>query len=983
MNSGRLCALMGSVSIVVLIAAAVTDGQQPLPPPAPVVQPPPPPAPQPPGPRPPAAQAPTAQTPAVQAPAAQSAAPRRPLARPDGLPTRPASPLQTTTMAVTGTPYGVARIELPLATTRGGRPLPVLEVSDDQGRILYPVTRDLFARPAPPPRQVEPPGAPAIGGGRLLRRLGNLVREINTDDSPVLVGREATFLFRGTEPLRVRLSAPDVAGRTELLLTPAPAPLPSTHRQLIDQWWAAYTSALLRQADSGDYPPLVESYLIALLSGRLDLPLPDDFLRDATGDDQASMWSTLELLAGNEAVRTSILRRAATGLDGPSDMAALPVPTAPRWQPMPIDNDTADVPVEATASRVPPECFYLRFGSFANYVWFRDLSEEYGGDIGRMVTLRGVENDSAGRLERQLCLRTTELSRILGESVIADQAIIGHDLFLNDGASLGVLFKAHNTFLLRRSLDSDRTAVVNGDESVTRSLEQIAGREVSLVASADNRVRSFLAIDGEYILVSNSRKLVERFFEVGDSGDSLSQTSEFRLARKLVPLDREDTVFAYFSPQMLTGLVEPEYLIEVRRRLRSAADMSMLRLARLAATAEGQPLREIDDLIDSGFLPLGFGTRPDGSGVLAIGDEIVDSLRGRAGTLLPISDVELTAVTAEEDRWYRRIAEYHGTRWQQMDPIVVGLRRSIPSDTAGVERLEVHAEIAPWDPEKYGTIAKQLGPPTKVRIDFAPDDIVAAQAHVVSDQLGGSIPPHHLFAAVKDTTPPDVAEFDGIFSTLGALRSIPGYIGAWPLPGLLDRLPLGLGRGQPVGPGMTRLVGGLYRFQGGGFSIVSFQPDVLQASLSHIVANESDDQAQLRISSTSLVDTRLEAWANEQLYRRAAAASRANAELLGMLTRQLKVEREDAVEVAGELLGARLQDPLGGTFELVDDAAPGTDHRRWASTAWGDGRLPESPPPGYLAPVLSWFRGGRANLTQFADRVVADAVIDVSRPGER
>ena len=36
-------------------------------------------------------------------------------------------------------------------------------------------------------------------------------------------------------------------------------------------------------------------------------------------------------------------------------------------------------------------------------------------------------------------------------------------------------------------------------------------------------------------------------------------------------------------------------------------------------------LTDIDDLIDAGFLPLGFGSRPDGSGLIAIGDTIVDS----------------------------------------------------------------------------------------------------------------------------------------------------------------------------------------------------------------------------------------------------------------------------------------------------------------------------------------------------------------------
>ncbi|MGB1707595.1 MAG: hypothetical protein ACPHF4_07210, partial [Rubripirellula sp.] len=76
-----------------------------------------------------------------------------------------------------------------------------------------------------------------------------------------------------------------------------------------------------------------------------------------------------------------------------------------------------------------------------------------------------------------------------------------------------------------------------------------------------NRIRSFLTQDGNYIFVTNSRKLTEQFIEVAKSGNSLAATPEFMLARKLMPLERDDTIFAYFSPAMLRGLVSPEYLI--------------------------------------------------------------------------------------------------------------------------------------------------------------------------------------------------------------------------------------------------------------------------------------------------------------------------------------------------------------------------------------------------------------------------------------
>jgi len=921
---------------------------------------------------------------------------------------QPANPLPNTTtplgpgaqqalngsFAILGTPFGVVKIEIPLRIPMDPGDVQPIEVLGDEGRIFYPATRDVLATLNTMPRPLgAAPGEPRIGGGRLLRRVGDLVRQATTDpDEPQVVSREVMFLFRGDQPLRVRLSIADAAGRSDFVLTPTAPLVPEDYSASLNRWWNAFTSAMKRQIDAGDYPAIVESYLVAFLSGRLDLPLPADFVVDSSADDP-SMASTLKLIAGTEKIRGAIFRRAAIGSPDPITAADLPLPAEPRWaltsRPGPEEGST----VEPLAERVPPECFYIRYGSFENYLWFNDLSSEYGGDIGRMLALRGSDEGATRRIEDQLNLKMTAMSRMLGSSVIDDQAIVGSDLFLSEGASIGVMFRAKNTFLLQTSLNADRNSLANSNAGVKLTNEKILNRNISFLSTVDNRVRSFMIVEGDAIFVTNSRTLAKRFIEVSASGASLAKTPEFRLARQLLPIDRGDTIFAYFSPAMMRGLVSPTYLIELRRRLFASADMSLVRIARLAAAAEGEPLTEPQDLIEAGYLPSQFLTRSDGSGLITIGDEVIDSLRGRAGTLLPIADVEVEKITASEAQWYGRIASYYETQWPQLDPIFLGVRRSDVPENPAIQRLELRAEVAPFLPEKYGNISKQLGPPTRVKIDFAPDDIVAGQAHVVSDQLGGTIPPHHLFAAVKDTVPPQPGELDGILKTYQALRELPGYLGAWPQPGLLDRLPLGLGRGQAVGPGMTRLIGGVYRFQGNGFSIVSMQSDVLMASLPYLVASEAETSAQVRLKVGNLLGSQLEGWVNEQLFKQSEIKSRAGAEFLATLTQQLNVPPEDAKSTAALLLGGQLQDPLGGTYSLAtvtpDRAGMVGRQTVWVSDAWLKGSGGEgvvrgldasaSVPPGYVSPILSWFRGGKAELTQYEDRLVVDAVVDVER----
>jgi len=863
--------------------------------------------------------------------------------------------------AASGTPYGVATIEIPVTQGVVGQELPPLAVRDSEGRVLYPVAHDLRVKlPRPSDRPVPQPGR-----GRLLGRVGGLIRELTGElpEQEQTVARRVSFLFRGHEPLTIELSS---AGQEFGSYQLVPVQDAAVRMQLANQWWGGFHGAAQRQMKAADYPPWVETYLVAMLSGRMNAPLPEWF--DAQPSDQDPLTDSLKLLAGAQDFDQLMFRRAASGGSAVPESRTLALPAPPAWQRTPVPLPDGVVEVEALAKRVPPECFYIRYGSFENYLWFRDLSDEFGGDLSQMITLQGVKNEATLRAEEQLHLRMTPLSRMLGPQVIEDQAIVGRDLFLNEGATLGVMFQAKNAFLLRNSLNNDRQQLANSDRNVSLVDVQIAGRTVTLLRSSDHRVRSFMAEDRNFFFVANSETLVRRFLEVADDGQSLAATESFQLARQLMPVQRDDTIFAYFSPEMMQGLIAPEYLIELRRRLHAKAEISLVHLARLAAKVENHSARGIDALVEAGFLPLAFGERNDNSGVITVGGRVVDTLRGARGTFMPIADVRIDAVSQEESQWYNQIAAEYANRFPQLDPIMVGIQRQTINDQPQRERLVVHAEIAPLIPEKYGKYAQQLGPPTTVAMRFAPDDIVTAQAHVASEAIG---PPTHLFAGIKDSHPPRLEDFDGLLGSYRALKQLPGYLGAWPRPGALDRLPLGLGRGTPVGPGMSRLIGGLFRYSDGNYSVLSFQPEVLQASLPHLNATEVNDSAQIRVHVGNLVGSQLQGWVNSQLYQRAAESSRAGADLLSMLSHQLQIAPTDVFDAVQLVFGAELVDPLGGKYQYSQASG------RWISTAWQGDWPPAEAPPQYTAPIMQWFRGAEANVTQYADRLVADAAIIV------
>ncbi len=204
-------------------------------------------------------------------------------------------------------------------------------------------------------------------------------------------------------------------------------------------------------------------------------------------------------------------------------MEVSPISPSPQTFPGRREIPAADAttPLEPIASRVPAECFYIRFGNFDNYLWLRQLLDDYGGDLGRMATVRGHDAGINQRLENQLGLKETTLAKLLGSQVISDVALIGRDTYLSEGAAIGILFEARNNALLQNDLMTQRreaTARV-ADAGATITTVDVAGQSVSLAATPDNRLRSYYVADGPYHLVTTSRAIVARFLEAcaGDS----------------------------------------------------------------------------------------------------------------------------------------------------------------------------------------------------------------------------------------------------------------------------------------------------------------------------------------------------------------------------------------------------------------------------------------------------------------------------------
>ena len=846
--------------------------------------------------------------------------------------------------AAVGHPYGVARVTLPNSV---GTPSFVVStngytIDDPDNRVFYP----------------------AVAHGRVVALIQELLGSANGNSDTVTV----FFLFRGDQPFEITIHTP---GRQTVSVVPQRNP--RLFRRLQRNWWRQYTTLTRLKIQEGDYSPFIETYLTAMLGKRLGLP--DPLLDRITKNSASIQRQALQIVFNVESMRLQAMKDTLNGYID-SGTAHNPLPSPIKW----IERQRPEIPqgveIESIAKQVPEECFYIRFGSFDHYLWMQDLLEQNGGDLARMITLRGHDAMLSQRVQDQLGLKRTKLSKILGNQVIADVALIGHDTYLREGAAIGVLFEA-NTNLLTSELMSQRKAAVEdlSDQGAEMTTVPIGDQNVSLASSPDNRLRSFYVNVGDFHFVTTSRHLMERFLAVASGKSrSLGDTLDFRRARQQYTQDEQTAVFGFLPPEFFRQLVSPAYQIELRRRLRAVTDLELVQLARLVAIQEGHPHETVDDLVDAGLLPHRFSTRPDQSYVVLHGELAMDSARGRRGTFVPILDMPIDQITDEEHRRYREIADFHERSWQDMDPLFFRLKK-YKSENKDHERILVETEILPFDREKYGLITSIVGPATNTQVRQSSGDAVQIQLSLQGGQLRPNIGAHHLFFGIQDREIPVQFSEELIIRWLQTLRTAPAYLGAWPKLGLIDLLPIQ--RGTAVDrPGLSRVPFGLWRLvTPAGFALLGTNANVLETAAAELELEKTNSDAQIRIHITDVSQAKIKSWFAAMDFQRAYQTSRGNTRLLNTVVEQLGVLPADALKTAEKILGMRLICALGGEYELYE--IQGREY--WASSHWPTIRNDDANPAQFASPLMAWFRGMDAEISLYSERVSAKATLEISK----
>ncbi|HYO25578.1 MAG TPA: hypothetical protein VEQ85_11600 [Lacipirellulaceae bacterium] len=853
-----------------------------------------------------------------------------------------------TVEAYAGEPFGVARVTVGVG---GAGPVAPIEderftVTTPDGRVLYPVLKEERAR-------------------RLLRQL----LEIDRPRSVTMY-----FLFRGGDPLDLQIFAP--GGQPARV---APAVDAAAHAQLLAEWWQEYGNRWQSLQQDPQFPPVAENFLAVNLARRLGLQLPQRPAGLLAGlAPQKTVWDDLLITERHKlSLDASLLEPAPQTL-----RAETPEPLPPQlpWYDLPApDEALAATPVEPLASRVPAECFYVRFGTFTNYLWFRDLNRKWQGDLGNMIVRRGIDPAAAQRIEQQLSLRESALSKIVGPQVIADVAIIGLDPYINQGAAIGMLFQARVTPLLARDLNEKRRESLAKFPDAAETTVRVADRDVSLISTPGGEVRSYYVADADFHLVTTSLRLVHRFLQAGAGERSLATSAGFLHVRRELPHDRADAVFAYLSPEFVRELTSPAVWIEAQRRARSQREVDVRRLARLEAAAEGISATTVEELMAADILPAGFASRWDGSALLESESGPSDSQRGRIGYFVPTGDRDVEGATPTEAAAYRRFCDRFRAEVGQTPPLAVAIQRLPLADGSG-ETLAADLVATPLEHVKLGRFADMLGEPSSDRVASVPGDVARLELvleSIASPLLGGNDEPHHLFVGVRDFRTPLVVERGRVGPAGRPAELVRMYVGAWPRPGMLR-----LFAAPEAAEGPQAAPGGApdtWQARRDDFLLMSFKPDLVDEVLPQLAVAPAPRPAQAWLEVDDLTGKDLAAAINAFGYMRTRETSVAASRLMNTLANQLHAPPDQCRAIAEELVDGTFLCPLGGEYQLeaVADGLP-----QWTSTAIAPANrfLLTEPPADFQLPLLTWFRGLRGDLVlEKGGRLAAHVEVDMAR----
>ena len=351
--------------------------------------------------------------------------------------------------------------------------------------------------------------------------------------------------------------------------------------------------------------------------------------------------------------------------------------------------------VEPLARLVPPDNYYVHFKSIRKFLEFGDLLDQWGTSAIRVVEMKSRDCQLRERYERQLCLKSTALGKLLGPAVVKGVAVTGNDPFAREGTDVTIIFHVVNRPVFLAAVEEFiKEARKEHGDRLQEGREDYHGTTVEKFVTPLREVSLHRAVVGDFIIYSNSPTGIRRVLDAQKKGGkSLADSDDFRYLRTIFPAnDAAEDGLVYLSDAFLRQLTGPVSRIKEKRRIEALTSLYMMTNAALFCAWEtGKlPANQETALTGAGLraedvaVPEGKGVRWDNGRQIAVSD-VYNTLQFAT----PLIELPIDKVTPAEEKAYNDFREEYSKLWRTYyDPI--GLRFNFDA-----KRVQVETHILP------------------------------------------------------------------------------------------------------------------------------------------------------------------------------------------------------------------------------------------------------------------------------------------------
>ncbi len=322
--------------------------------------------------------------------------------------------------------------------------------------------------------------------------------------------------------------------------------------------------------------------------------------------------------------------------------------------------------IDLPARYIPSDQHAVFFPTYAAMRQLIDEIDARGTPILQLLEPRSEDARTRDRYEKQLCLPSTELSRILGPHLIESLAVTGSDPFLRTGTDVAVLFevKGKRTSLLTGALNLRQKVALSAPGA--RRVKGTAGSiAYSGVITPDRSVCSYMAVLAPGVVtVTNSLVQLKRLAQTAAGKQAnLAAMPEYIFFRdRYKKSDKRENALVVLSDATIRRWCGPRWRIADSRRTRAAAVMADIQARHLKKRAKGKIKN--NRAVSTGFKDLGKVTvTPKG---------VMSSVYGAVGFLTPICELKMDKVSKSESEAYAWYRKNYQEEWQKyFDPIAI------------------------------------------------------------------------------------------------------------------------------------------------------------------------------------------------------------------------------------------------------------------------------------------------------------------------